>query len=46
MGGLTPDGPLPSRAVRRGAVAALALALPVAVSVAVLLPATGLALAR
>lgn len=44
--GLTPDGPLPSRAVRRGAVAALAVTLPVAVSVAVLVPATGLALAR
>ncbi|MEU6333481.1 hypothetical protein ABZ839_03240 [Streptomyces cellulosae] len=44
--GLTPDGPLLSRAVRRGAVAAQALALPVGVSVAVLIPAMGLALAR
>ncbi|MFF5341008.1 hypothetical protein ACH46L_19780 [Streptomyces althioticus] len=44
--GLTPGGPPPSGAVPRGAVAALALAVPVAVSAAVLLPTAGMALAR
>ncbi|MFF9334233.1 hypothetical protein [Streptomyces albogriseolus] len=44
--GLAPGGPLPPGSVRRGTVAALAVALPVAVAAAVLVPAAGVTLAR
>ncbi|MFH9852890.1 hypothetical protein ACH4NV_08810 [Streptomyces althioticus] len=43
---VTPGGPHPPGTARRGAVAALTLALPAAVTAALLVPAAGMALAR